>query len=634
MKLTNRQKSILLYLLNSIRFGVSAEIPGKHIADYLHISLRTLQNEIKNINTSLNFKIVTSNNKGYTLNTNLIQNLHLTSLQAEDYAEQLLKVLILESGPFNIDDLTERFYTSPSALHKRIQKLNILLADYKLSITKAKNCIEIYGNEYNKRRLIHNIIMKESNTTNNALELAANYLKNLNLVEIQSIIMASINKYKYYIEPCYTTNLIVNIMIALSRIYNNCTIDILESTDIEHTTEYSIAKDICYQVEIRSGISIKEKDVLYICMTIMGQVKPLNINPGLPPIDEQQSAVIMNIIENTFHYYMLNIDYNDYLPNFIYHISSLLVRAKNKQLVINLISENIKETSPFTYDVAVHLAKSLEDHFHLSINEEEIGLLSIYIGFIINQSTSNEEKIRVLLVCSEYQNIANYLINKLKEDYENKIEIINVLTNSSDIKCIKNVDLIIHTMPIPVLGKNTLLISPFYTLEDSEKIDNYINQISIVKKKNKNLKLLMNYFDEKLYFKDLGIKTKEEAIRYLGTKAEDCHLCEKGFTKSVLKRESMSSTCFLKTFAVPHAIEMNAKQTKFCVLIEKNGVQWDDNLIRYIFMIAVCKEDRKEFMKIYSGIIQILCNPESVENLVTAPDFKSFINCFNQSKIY
>ena len=127
MKLTNRQKSILLYLLNSIRFGVSAEIPGKHIADYLHISLRTLQNEIKNINTSLNFKIVTSNNKGYTLNTNLIQNLHLTSLQAEDYAEQLLKVLILESGPFNIDDLTERFYTSPSALHKRIQKLNILI---------------------------------------------------------------------------------------------------------------------------------------------------------------------------------------------------------------------------------------------------------------------------------------------------------------------------------------------------------------------------------------------------------------------------------------------------------------------------------------------------------------------------
>lgn len=92
----------------------------------------------------------------------------------------------------------------------------------------------------------------------------------------------------------------------------------------------------------------------------------------------------------------------------------------------------------------------------------------------------------------------------------------------------------------------------------------------------------------------------------------------------------MSSTCFVEQFAIPHAIDLNAKRTQFCVLIEESGIKWDKTNINCIFMIAVCQEDRKEFMKIYSGIIQVLLQKEMLKQIIEATDFSAFINCFSQ----
>ena len=48
-------------------------------------------------------------------------------------------------------------------------------------------------------------------------------------------------------------------------------------------------------------------------------------------------------------------------------------------------------------------------------------------------------------------------------------------------------------------------------------------------------------------------------------------------------------------------------------------------------MIAVCREDRKEFMKIYSAIIQHLLQEQALQKLTQAADFKEFIASMNQT---
>ena len=142
---------------------------------------------------------------------------------------------------------------------------------------------------------------------------------------------------------------------------------------------------------------------------------------------------------------------------------------------------------------------------------------------------------------------------------------------------------------------------------------------------------MKSYFSEQLYFRNVGLHTKGEVLRFLGEKVEASGLCSPGFTQSVLKRESMSSTCFMNSFAIPHALELNATRTCFAVLVDEKGIHWDDCYIHCVFMIAVCREDRKEFMKIYSAIIQYLLSENAVQKLTQASNFKEFIACMNQS---
>lgn len=630
MEYSKRQKAIILYL-GSRQKQSPVETPGKQIADHLQISLRTLQHEIAAINRGSKGAIITSSNRGYSLKREAITSLHLSPQLQDDDEMQILKCLLLERGPFYLEDLEERFFLSTSAFLNKTKKLNHMLTDYQLEIIREKNRIYISGTEYQIRRLIHDLIMREIGLTYDSLEIASNYFKNINTVEVQALILSAIHKHEYFIESCYTTNLVINILTAFSRIDSHYQAEEVLVPDYETLPEYWIARDICAEATSHFQMSFAEQDVLYITLLVLGQIKPLSEQSLLNAMQKEETDKILRIINVTFQSYMLNIDYNSYLPNFVRHIQALIVRARNHQFVINLISENIKETSPFVYDVAVHLAKSLEDTFQIQIIDEEIGLLSIYIGFIIEQSNTAKDKVKVLIVCNDYKNMAQKILERLRTTLSDYIEIADVLLHSpSPAKCTQ-AELVIHTIPIPENVQQAVLISPFFTTEDQRKIVETVTKIQKIKTQKQNQEILKSYFSEQLYFRNVGLHTKGEVLRFLGEKVEASGLCSPGFTQSVLKRESMSSTCFMNSFAIPHALELNATRTCFAVLVDEKGIHWDDCYIHCVFMIAVCREDRKEFMKIYSAIIQYLLSENAVQKLTQASNFKEFIACMNQS---
>ena len=103
-------------------------------------------------------------------------------------------------------------------------------------------------------------------------------------------------------------------------------------------------------------------------------------------------------------------------------------------------------------------------------------------------------------------------------------------------------------------------------------------------------------------------------------------MAKEGFIDSVLERERLSSTCFFDTFAIPHAIDMDARRTMICVLISENGIYWDEHKIHIVLMITVQQRDRKKFMELYNGIVHILENPQKVNKLVLSNTLMEFLN--------
>lgn len=621
MELTKRQISIIQKLNSEI------PTPGQLIATTLHLSLRTVQSEIRAINQLSKETLILSSNRGYQL----VKNTTFTfEEQLENDNETLVfKMIILNDFSYNIDDLADELYVSTSTLNAILNNLKNSISPYNLSLIKKNNTVSLVGDELSRRKAIHSLIIKEINLSFDNIENASNYFKNLNINRVKSIILETIHKYNYILESCYETNLIVNILVALSRIREKFSIGNFTSSIDKDCNEYKIASEICNQLSNHWYFSIEENDILYISMLLTGQIKKDLSHSNLFFEDNLVSNKIISLIHNTFDYYMITIDYNQFLANFTLHISALIKRAQTKQYAANLIASSIKETSPFTYDVAVHLAKEIEDSFQIKIIDEEIGLLSIYIGFIIEQSSSTEELVKTLVLCSDYHRMSDHLIARMNQYFGTKIKIINFIFNTSEIPHYKDIDLIITTMPLPNPTIPHVLISPFFSDIDITQTENKLNTLLMEKKKIKYKKMMLNFFNEKLFFKNIDFTNSDDAIRFLSQQVINEGICDSSFTDSVLKRESTSSTCFFNLFAVPHAIELNAKKTQICVLLNENGIPWNGSSVNCVFLIAVCKEDRKDFMKIYTGIIQVLCNTDILHQIIHVSSFMEFINMFN-----
>lgn len=621
-RFNERQQQIISIINESTHY-----ITGKKISSLLNISLRTLQQEIADINKEL--ALITSSNKGYQLERNQLDNLVLSMESSLRDSHTILKKLILNNR-YQIDELAESLFMSTSTLEKKLKLYATVLEEHHLSLQREKAYIWIDGNELNKRKFINYLIFKEVDPTFNNFENISSYFQNIDVTRIKAIILNAIHHYDYFVEKSYSSNLFINIIIALYRMRSDSYIESIPKHSInKNFTEYKIAKEICDQYANHWHISPTESDVIYVAILLSGQIKPVDTIGNTTISSDFINQIFINeindILLDVFSYYMLDINYSDFLYNFALHIDALIKRAKHNQSVNNDILENIKKNCPFIYDVAVLIAKKVSEKYKIKITDAEIGYISIHIGFLIENSTEENEKVNILLLTNDYHSITENVKNRLYETHSDFIEIETIKDDNIEHAIHPHIDLIVSTKPLNILGKKIITISPFYTMKDQLEVEKAIAKCIEEKEHNYQNKLLSSFFHEKLFYKMENELSKDDAIEFLGQKIVDFGLADQDFVSSVKKREEMSSTCFFDTFAIPHAIDMNAKKTMFCVLINKDGVIWDDNKIHIILMIAVQQKDRKEFMKIYNGIIRSLWDKEKVQQLIESNSLVEFM---------
>ena len=74
-------------------------------------------------------------------------------------------------------------------------------------------------------------------------------------------------------------------------------------------------------------------------------------------------------------------------------------------------------------------------------------------------------------------------------------------------------DLIVTTKPLNLIGKEVIVVSPFFTMMDQINVDNAIHKCLKNKQKIKRNNILSSFFDEKLFFKSNDFGNKEDVIR-------------------------------------------------------------------------------------------------------------------------
>lgn len=161
---------------------------------------------------------------------------------------------------------------------------------------------------------------------------------------------------------------------------------------------------------------------------------------------------------------MLEINFDEYLYSFALHIHGLIKRANSIQSSGNDFLNNIKKNCPFIYDVSVSIAQKLNKKYNISIADSEIGYISIHIGYLIESSNSDSDKVSVLLLCHDYHHINSNIEKKLLDNYQNFITLKLFTTDNRSALINAYSDLIVTTKPLNLIGKEVIVVSPFFTM--------------------------------------------------------------------------------------------------------------------------------------------------------------------------
>lgn len=619
---SQRQQKIISIITNHEDYVTCNEIINE-----IGCSRRTVINEINEINKQL--PLIISSNRGYLINKEVISKLRVESVANIKDEHGLLRRLIMKNRSYSFGELADKLYISESALDKSLKDIESFISSFNIRIRREKGFIYIDGTEYDKRRLINYLINEEIDENFRSPEDIDELVEDIDLERTRHIIETSIERYDCYLDPNYSWNIFLNITIALIRMKDSSYMEENISDSINHNSnEYRIAAEICKQYSNHHHIEPKEDDILYVAALLAGQLKQSNSADNFEPlkiISDEFMEQIDRILMETFSYYMIDADYHGFLYNFALHIDAMLKRIRNKQSIINDLLTNIKRNSPFVYEIAVHITHALQQEYDVLIPDEEIGFIAVHIGFVINNSVDSFEKVRILLLCNDYHNLIKTISDKIMENHNEYVEIIPYDISINPIRTDFDVDLIITTKMINIIGKRMIVITPFYSLMDKMQVDNAIHEILTEKEMGYSIKLLTSFFHEDLFFKTDDYSNKDEVIDFLGQKVVDFGLAEADFIRSVHEREKLSSTCFFDTFAIPHSIDVFSKRSMFCVLISEKGIMWDDKKIHIVLMLAVQLNDRKEFVNIYNSIIKMLWDKEKAKQLIKADSLSEFI---------
>ena len=506
-------------------------------------------------------------------------------------------------------------YISSGKLTKLFPQINKQLKQYNLIITRKNNHIIIEGKEIDKRNLLGHIIHNESYSFFSDIDNFKDYFPNIPVNEICPAIIEVINKYEYSIPKYYEINFLINLLVVLSRnpfIISNT----YEKSPI--TNQNYNSRIIAYKINemletkfhihyINKLITIKEIEQI-----LDGFISRDSENPKVYDLSDSFVAVIRNIVEETFkYYYLTTIDYQTFLSVFCIHVSEMIKRCMNS---ISFMPTNIsvKQSAPYVYEIAVSIASKISKAFNVKIPEIEINLISIHIGYAIEQAIDKASIAPIILV-SQYQKTNTLIADKIVKAVGYKVQIMGFYTSTYEIpyRLYKSC-LIITTEQESSSNKNVCCISPFALDSDIIKIQETIT--AFVKEKNSKevSKLINKYITDDSFFVVKQKMDKQEAINFLCDKAKGNNDIGDDFNVQVLNREKLSSTCFFDKFAIPHSNIQNALSTKLYVMVNKGQVSWDKSKIKLVCLILIKRETSDDFMKLYAGLIELLSKNETL----------------------
>ncbi|WP_440896629.1 BglG family transcription antiterminator [Amphibacillus sp. Q70] len=608
-------------------------ITAKEISDELGFSIRSVKTYIKEINT-IHDNAIFSSRKGYKANLSTLSAISDTSKRtiAETQDERialLLKKLIDATRPLDIYEISDFFFISETTARADLNTAKQLVKKRALTIHSHRNQIYLEGSERNKRMLLNDLFNSEVATALFSFDTMRSFYGEEKAEAIREIVINTFFEHTYFTNDYLLNNIVLHIAIALERITLNLHLDTKVKPMIVDDTSFHIAKEISKKIEEKYQVEYIENEVNDLAILIGSSTNAVNyMHIDLDKIEEivgqDTMTLIEEIIEEVRGNYYINLNDSNFKVRFALHIKNLILRLKHGTKIKNPMTKTIKRECPLIYDCAVSVSSIIEDKIGIQLSDDEIAYLSFHLGYVLESYNDVNRKINYCLLSPVYYNMNKEIISKLSTYFGEDLSIQNVLTDEKDLRMI-NCDLIISTIQLNVISETPcVFINPFIGEKDKKNIGNIINEIQKQRETNSFKDNLKSVISKRIFTIDNQVASKEQAIQTACDLMFQNGYCDENYINEVIKRERLSSTAFGK-IAIPHSMKMNGLNTGMSIIINPEGIKWDDQKIYIVLLLCIQKNDKRIYHEIFDKLSDVLTVDSIVQKLISVKDYDSFI---------
>lgn len=133
-----------------------------------------------------------------------------------------------------------------------------------------------------------------------------------------------------------------------------------------------------------------------------------------------------------------------------------------------------------------------------------------------------------------------------------------------------------------------------------------------------------------LIFFNVKKEHRYQVVEMLAMALYDKDYVRKEFIHSAVNRERNSATTIGGGIAIPHGDPAMIYKTALAIGIMKEPIEWGNEQVSLVFMLAISKENQGEIRNIIGGIAAISESPHLVYELIAAENGKDFFRLLEE----
>jgi len=621
--------------------GVDRSVTAGELADRLGVSTRTVRSYVTAIKAAARpLDVISSSTAGYRLNRDAYARYAASGRdegspdKPRERVAYLVSTLTQTSAGHDVHDLAAALFVSESTLEGDLRRVRMMAREAGLDLARSGSTVRLDGTEESQRRLISSIFRDETAQGPFDVGRLQEAFGIGDLSAFKTDVMQLLDSLGFAVNEFGLDGVLIHTAIAVDRSRHGMLRDDAAGSAGRGVSPAEPARELIAGlgpiVERQFGASLPLGELESLATLLTTRVGTRSVSDGdgaqFGSADAGDLDIVRTVLRRAQEEYLVDLADETLLMRLTLHVRNLVTRSRAGSSTRNPLARSIKTSYPLTYELAVFVASELQQEFDILVSEDEIAFIALHIGSHLERHAAPVDAVTCTIVCPNYHDMADLLRERLEAALGAEIRVDSVVTRTDAPASDLTGDLVVSTLPWAARPDNVVLVQPFLTPGDLDAVRTAVARIRRQRRRGRIKDELLLYFDERLFFRDVGAADERAMIRALGEPMISLGIIDEPYLDGVLARERLSSTAFTETLAVPHSLTMSARRTAIAVALNETPMPWGEGRVNVIALIAFSAEGRAGFQTVFEQFVEVFSDNADVLRLLrSTTDFGSFI---------